>query len=44
MNSHTNLDIQGPNSVIKEMNCWITYTSDLFIVLKVCKVHTYWIS
>ena len=26
------LDVRGPNSSVKDMNCWTTYTKDLFIV------------
>ena len=25
-----------PNSSVKDMNCWIAYTGDLFIVVMVC--------
>ena len=35
MDSPVNLDVCGLNSSIKDMNCWITYIGDLFIVVKV---------
>ena len=29
MNFPVDLDIYGPNSLVKDMNCWTTYTSNL---------------
>ena len=36
MDSAADLDIWGPNCSVKDMKFWITYTGDLFIVVKVC--------
>ena len=35
MDSPVNLKVGGPNISVKDINFWITYTGDLFIVNKI---------